>query len=182
MGLEVLLKKNWNNFSFWISYGLGFTRRRIDTLVYSPKFDRRHSLNVYSGYSFKEKGGFKKGLSISLRFTLGSGLPFSAPKGWYYRWDYDYPDSDTLTNYTLVIPGRKDSGRLPPSHRLDLHIEKMLGGEKKNIGFYLDIINLYARKNVLFFDYYVDENGNVQREGISILPIPIITAGVRLKI
>ena len=183
MGVELLLKKKIKNFSVWLSYGFGITKRRIDTLVYSPRYDRRHNLNLFLGYSSGAKHGFLKGLTVSARFSFGSGLPFAAPMGWYYRRDIDiYMGSDSLVEYPFVIQGRKDSGRLPPVHRLDLHIEKMIESKKKNMGFYIDIINLYARRNVLFYDYYIDENGQVQRESISILPIPIITAGVRLKL
>ncbi|MFQ5676318.1 MAG: TonB-dependent receptor plug domain-containing protein, partial [bacterium] len=150
----------------WLSYSLGeSTREQIFAGVrvsYPYDFDRRHSLNVVMNYRLGRKWNF----SVTWRF--GSGFPFTpaqrvealvakvAP-------DPDNPDvlrstilTDPETGYARFIPDfggprNINSDRYPDYHRLDARLTYATGVLGTKWQFYLDFVNLYDRKNVLFY-------------------------------
>jgi hypothetical protein len=129
---------------------------------------------------------------LDLRWYFGTGLPYEDNIA-RYRYYY-YSDFDTINEYPgswwRYIKGNRDAFRLPASHRLDLHYEKEIKIFGLNGGWYLDVMNVYARKNVLFYDYeYFDYNtGKLydppRKVGYSIPPIaiPIPSFGFNLRL
>jgi len=181
-GLDFYLKRNFGPFSGWISYSFGVTKRRVDTFLYSPRYDRRNNINIMYGYKIPKKIFLFGNGEVSIRWYFGSGLPFAVPVG-YVR-IIDYKDFSRFTEeYVYILKGKKDSGRYPPSHKLDVHYEKDFRLFRRKTSLFLDIINLYARKNVLFYDYKVNTDvGTYTREKISILPVPIFSMGIKIKL
>ncbi|MEO0185999.1 MAG: hypothetical protein ABIL20_09400, partial [candidate division WOR-3 bacterium] len=137
--------------------------------------------NIVFGFAVPKSIPLFKNGKLDLRWYLGTGLPYALEVARYRTflgWE-----NDTLNEYPdywwQYIKGSRDAYRLPLSHRLDLHYEKEIKIFGLNGGWYLDIINLYARKNVLFYEYeYFDydtgqEYDPPRRVGYSIPPIAI---------
>jgi hypothetical protein len=125
-----------------------------------------------------------RGASLSLRWYLGTGLPYADAVGRYRYHYYDLNDD----NYTYswewrVIKGPRDAFRLPLSHRLDAHLEKNIRIFGLNGSWYIDVMNVYARKNTLFYEWEWGENGSdySRKVGYSILPIPIPSLGINFR-
>ncbi|MGB9720411.1 MAG: TonB-dependent receptor [bacterium] len=190
-GFDIFIKKSFKDYFGWISYTFGYTRRSVGDISYFPRYDRRHNLNVVLGFIIPKSILFLKDGKLDLRWYLGSGLPYAEDIARYRH--YYYSEFDTTGNYPdswwEYIKGDRDAFRLPLSHRLDLHYEKEIKVFGLNGGWYLDIINLYARKNVLFYDYeYFDYNTGQEYDppkkvGYSIPPIaiPIPSFGFNLR-
>ncbi len=179
-GFDAFLKKSFKDYFGWVSYTFGYTRRSVVNISYFPRYDRRHSLNIVLGFVVPKSVPLIKNGKLDLRWYFGTGLPYAIEIARYRKY---YWEMDTLNDYPgywwKYINGNRDAFRLPVSHRLDLHYEKEIKIFGLNGGWYLDIINLYARKNVLFYEYeYFDYNTGQEYDpprmvGYSIPPIAI---------
>jgi hypothetical protein len=97
-----------------------------------------------------------KNLDLTLRWEFGSGLPFTQSLGFYDKLTLGdlYPNpflTETGSPYTLYGP--KNAARLPTYHRLDLNLSYRLDifrSIRTAVG--LNIINVYDRKNVFYFE------------------------------
>jgi hypothetical protein len=150
-------------------------------VTYPPIFDRRWDVDLV--LRFPVPGGIDGGL----RFNLGSGLPYTRPVGshTYYRYRVDegllVPQvGDDDEQQTAVILGDRNAERYPAYHRLDVSFRKDYRRSWGTVRPFLDLLNVYNRRdNVLFyfFDYDVSPP---TRSGISMLPfLPTLGAEVR---
>ncbi|MFQ5752938.1 MAG: TonB-dependent receptor domain-containing protein, partial [bacterium] len=162
LGLDVslqLIKERWQ---LWMSYSLAkaikelpfqYPEPSIDR--FAPRYDRRHNLNLAYEYQLSKK------LIGSIRFNIGSGLPFSFLIGGYDRWstwvidqtaDYTTHPPNEPTYYLTAINSARDEFRFPVYHRLDVSLRF-----SHRIGAFtfkpcVQILNLYNQPNVLFYD------------------------------
>lgn len=148
-GVEALLRYGSPLMDIYAAYTLGWTSITQNNFTYPPRYDRRHSLKLLSSIHILHN------MDITLRWDVGSGLPFTESIGYYDRLTlnnfYDNPfQDDTGTPYTRL--GQKNSTRLPFYHRLDAGIDYRfnVGAIRGILG--INIINVYDRKNVLYFD------------------------------
>jgi len=180
-GLDIYLKKDWKQYFGWASYSLGYTRRRVGDKEYFPGYDRRHNLNLVAGVVVPRQIPLFRGANLSLRWYLGSGLPYADAVG-RYAYYYTYFDPNEWGYEWRVIKGPRDAFRLPLSHRLDLHLEKNIRIFGLLGSWYLDVMNVYARKNVLFYQWEYDYISEYPRKvGYSVLPIPIPSLGINIR-
>jgi hypothetical protein len=77
------------------------------------------------------------------------------------------------------VLGPRNAERYPGYHRLDLTVRKTIRKSWGTITPYLDIINVYNRKNPLFYFYEYDRTPAV-RSGISMFPF-LPTLGAEVK-
>jgi hypothetical protein len=137
-------------------------------VTYPPVFDRRVELDVVVRFPVfrKWEGG--------LRFNFGSGLPYTRPIGNYFLYEYQIEsgrrsgDQEDST-FVAVLLGQRNSARYPEYHRLDLSVRKTFTKSWGTLTPHLDILNLYNRKNVLFYFYEYEQSPPV-RSGISMFP------------
>jgi len=173
-GAELLLK--WKG--SWFGYSLAVTRRTFDSTSYYPVFDARHNFNVAWTASLGRRW------SLNLQWLLRTGFPYTGPIGQFQYvdeggWGRIGDEQESQYYYWMGISGRRGNYRLPPYHRLDVGIEKGFRWLGTDWTWYLQVINVYAQKNVLWYDYNMDENGRIERQPYTILPIPIPSFGVR---
>jgi outer membrane receptor protein involved in Fe transport len=122
-GADILLRNQWNDFSGFIGYSYGVTKKKINSTnvdletgeeqYYFPKYDKTHTINVVEKYSMRNLMNLDgdKDLTIGMNYTFATGQPFAKLEQIYmYNGDFNQ------------IYGYKDSGRLPNYSRFDLSI------------------------------------------------------------
>jgi hypothetical protein len=197
-GLEFFLAKknimNNNRFSGWISYSLAYANTFEDDKEYPFRFDQRHTFNVVFNYQINNW------LDIGVRWQYGSGFPISQPVGIKpriilqdnnldgipetpviaTRKSSSDPNAPAEVIYDIDYSGNKLNARKPAYHRLDVRLTALAGYWGWDWSFYLDVINVYNRKNVIAYDYYVSDNLQLGRTPNNMFPI-IPTLGFSVK-
>lgn len=197
-GFEFFLAKRneikGSKFSGWVSYALAFADRYENGVKYPFRFDQRHTVNVVLNYEINDW------LELGMRWQYGSGFPISEPQGIKPRIILTDRDLDGvpetpviatrqfLTNnggenpviYDIDFGDRKRNSRKPEYHRLDVRINALADWWDLDWVFYLDIINVYNRSNVITYDYFITEDLTLGRETTTMLPI-IPTLGFSVR-
>ncbi len=169
-GTEVLLERTRGTVNGFIGYTFGNTWRRFPDFnqnrYYPPRYDRRHDITALVNYELSDRW------RLSTTFTYQTGQAYTKPTS--RTGLVNSPFQNTRTN-TLIV-GRVNASRMPAYHRLDLSASRQ--GEFFGIAdteLQLQIINLYSRRNIWFFNYDFEENPPEVQE-VPLLPIlPSIT-------
>ena len=148
-GLESLIRYGIPDLDLYASYTLGWTTITTNGFTYYPRYDRRQSLNLLAVVHPLRQ------FEISLRWEIGSGLPFTQTMGYYdrltlgdiFRGSYE---GETGAPYSIL--GAKNAARLPAYHRLDASATYRFtyGRLAGSVG--VNIINVYDHRNVFYFD------------------------------
>lgn len=152
-GADLLIKYSEERLFLWGVYSYGKSTRWNGFESYFPVFDRRHNINVVGTYLF----GTKKDLELSIRWNLGSGLPFTPTASNYQGNTFsggvgsDWVNDNPSTISTQL--GDLNSERLPYYHRLDITVKKNFKFKNDDV---LEIIasvtNVYDRKNIFYIN------------------------------
>ena len=144
---------------------------------YPPIFDRRIDVDVVL------EATLPRGIEGALRWNLGSGLPYTRPVGSYIVYDYRVIEGtrglDDDTAPTAVVLGQRNADRYPVYHRLDVGVRKTIERAWGSYTPYLDVLNIYNRRNPLFYFYEYDRDPP-RRSGISMFPV-LPTFGVEVR-
>ncbi|HEY5614655.1 MAG TPA: TonB-dependent receptor [Bacteroidota bacterium] len=148
-GVESLIRYGIPFMDLYAAYTIGWTTITTNNFTYSPRYDRRHTLNLLSVFHVAD------GLEVSFRWELGSGFPFTQTIGYYDRLNLnDIFDGEFAgeTGKPYSILGPKNEARLPTYHRLDGSVTYRftVGPIKGTAG--IHVINLYDHQNVFYFD------------------------------
>ncbi|MFC1661363.1 carboxypeptidase regulatory-like domain-containing protein [Gemmatimonadota bacterium] len=143
-------------------------------ITYPPIFDRRLDVDLVL------QRDLGRGLELGLRWNLGTGLPYTRPLGSYaylsprvlpgmgLEWRTGSEEQDEEGNYGVVLSDR-NAVRYPTRHRLDVSLRWELQRSWGRMTPYLNVLNLYDRRNVLFYFYEFEKSPPV-RTGISMFP------------
>lgn len=170
-GSEFQLNYNSKFLESTLSYSLLWSYRKLDNWISYPKYDSRHNLNFNTTLNFGD------GWSSSISWFFNSGLPFTQIVGYY---DKLYVN-DLFNTYGLfgsyipfTVLGDKNLGRLPAYHRLDFNLTKKIDFKFMKMILSFDVLNLYDRKNIFYFDRKTGERVNM-------LPVlPTLTLKIEL--
>jgi hypothetical protein len=167
-GIESLIRFASTPVDLYLAYTLAWTSVSSNGFTYSPRYDRRHSINLMAIFHPL------RSVDVSLRWEFGSGYPFTQNAGDYDRLTFPNIGGDdyyleTGEGYTTLGP--KNAARLPAYHRLDMSATYRfsIGPVNGNAGFVL--INVYDRKN----PFYVDRKTGQVTYMISFYPSATIT-------
>ena len=149
-GLELFAEKRRGRLSGWLGYTLGWTRRTFPEIdegrSFPPKYDRRHDVSLTAKYS--------SGRWIwTANFVYGTGQAYT-PAG--ARYTLRDPASDRPVDRLLAAP--RNSARLLPYHRLDAGVRRNVRLFGAEVEFYLQIFNLYSRRNEWFIQYNPEDS------------------------
>lgn len=149
-------------------------------LSYAPVFDRRLDADLVVQAMLPWR------LELGARWHVGTGLPFTRPVGAYLYYEYSFidggwrlPDEPTDTMDTAIVLGPRNAERYPVYHRLDFSVRRPSVKSWGTITPYFDVLNVYDKRNVLFYFYQYDRVPPT-RAGISMFPL-LPTAGVEVR-
>ncbi len=132
IGLDVLLRKSWQNAEGWISYSLSRVFNQSDKLNGGDEYyaldDHLHEIKLVGIYKLKH---------------------WRAVASWIYGTPKPYDELLLLTNLTLSSEYEKNSSRLTPYHRMDLGINYLANIGRSQLEIGVKIFNLYNRNNNL---------------------------------
>lgn len=193
-GLDLLLRREPGDgraVDGWIAVSLLQARRTFPdpfsavarTVTYPPIYDRRVDVDLVVRYPLpgEIEGGF--------RFNFGSGLPYTRPVGAYPVWSYQVLDGKLVPQDagqeddqvpTAVVLGDRNAERYPAYHRLDVSFRKRYETGWGTITPFLDLLNVYNRRDNVLFYFFEYDAAPPTRTRISMLPI-VPTVGVEVS-
>jgi len=156
-GMDLLIKKRWNNYSSWISYSLSKSTYQFKTF-FDPDFpastDQPHVLHWVNLWDF---GNF----TCSLGWRLSSGKPYADRENFNIQ-IINMPG--TPPNETIhPIERQLNTKRLPFEHQLDASISYTLKPRKANTWkavFGFSATNIYHQKNIYERSFYIEKPRN----------------------
>jgi hypothetical protein len=181
-GIDVLLRRTTGRLNGWVALSyLRATRTLPNPLAdgwddlppevtFAPIFDRRFDLDVVGQYELP------RAIDLGVRWTFGSPLPYTRPVGQYVGWRYNTlrgrfePLSSGEGPPLYVILGERNEERYPPYHRLDVTVRRTFERGWGSWTPYLQVLNVYNRRNVLFYFYNYDRLPPT-RSGLSMFPV-----------
>lgn len=194
-GLDFQLRKDGGRLSGWTTVSLLKAERTFADLLsggwddepplltYSPRFDRRIDIDLVLQLELPGATSF------GLRFNYGSGLPYTRPLAQHVWWEYD-PVSrryrvaapawgdDAESPPLMVVLGPRNGERYPAYHRADLSLRRTFERRWGKATPYLQVLNVYNRKNPLFY-FYDFSRSPATMSGISMFPV-LPTIGVEV--
>jgi len=194
-GLDLFARRNEGTVTGWASLSLLNADRTFPDFLspeltppevtYAPIFDKSVDLDVV--LSFPVLGNWSGGL----RLNVGTGTPYTRPGGSYsfyqprflndggrLAWSGVDAEEDEGTGFAVLL-GDRNGERYPLYHRLDLSFRRTYEKSWGTITPTVDLLNVYNRRNVLFYFFEYEQNPPV-RSGISMFPI-LPTFGVEVK-
>lgn len=157
-GFEFQSKYSDETFYLSAGYTLSWAFKGIDQERYFPRYDSRHSVNLIAAVDIG--AGFK----ASAVWTFNTGRPFTQSAGFFdkaYLQDYwnQLYIFDVIKPYALL--GGRNAARLPVYHRLDLSLSKEFIVYFMKMSVEANLMNVYNRKNIFYFDRNTGERVNM---------------------
>jgi hypothetical protein len=183
-GVDFLLRRETGAVNGWTAASVLWAERTFPDplspfeprpeITYPPVFDRRLDLDVVLRYP--APWGWEGGL----RWNFGTGIPFTRAIGSYAYYSPRFTsggrlqwsgaeDGDVARDYGVVLEPRNDS-RFPLYHRLDVSFRKTFTKGWGTLTPYLNVLNVYNRRNPLFYFFEYDQSPAV-RSGVSMFPV-----------
>jgi CarboxypepD_reg-like domain/TonB-dependent Receptor Plug Domain len=152
-GVDMTAKYERGGLYVWATFSHAYVNRYDGTQTYPTNFDRRNNINLLTSYAF----GDKKSWEFAARWNYGSGFPFTLTQGFYSNFNYkDGVSTDVLTgnpDLGVIYSSKRNSGRLPDYHRMDISLKKMISFTKYvKMEVVASATNVYDRKNIFYFD------------------------------
>lgn len=158
-GADITVRYEIKHLTLYTVYSLGYVTYWDGAYAFPPPFDRRNSVNLVASYQF----GKDLSWQANVRWTYGSGFPFTPTQGFY--------PMTSLNNINSTIPSNNpnlgilyagfDSQRLPDYHRLDVSLSKSFQfSQKMALRCNASAINLYDRENIFYFNRITGQRVN----------------------
>lgn len=182
-GIEFSLEKKYTSpttrLSGWVNLSLSKATRERDDLSYTYRFDQPVIANIVLNY--KVNSWFE----VGARWTYATNFPYTKPVGITPRIYNDSIVVNPLANQVLFnLDYGEDENRLkerrPDYHRLDVRLTAYAYFWKADWSFYIDVVNVYNRKNVLGYRYTLNTDLSIKQETTGMVPI-LPTIGVSAK-
>jgi hypothetical protein len=182
-GLELSLEKKYTTqrtkLYGWVNYTLSYSDREKYGVTSPYRFDQTHTANIVLNYRVSPS------FEISTRWTYASNFPITTPVGITPRLVGDSIAVNPLTRQVVFNLDYGGKGNLyadqrPAYHRLDLRATYFTDFWATDWAFYIDVINAYNRKNVLGYDYYLEDGLYIKRNVVGMFPI-LPTIGINAK-
>ncbi|MDQ1265221.1 MAG: hypothetical protein QG635_371 [Bacteroidota bacterium] len=161
-GVELFIQKKLNEIPFYGLMSISFSETKFKSIEDKERhgaFDTRFIFNISGGYRFNSEW------EASAKFRVATGLPTTP--------FIESGENIGQLNYTLYNEGE----RLPLFNSLDVRVDKKWNYEYVSLTTYIDIQNIYGRKNVSQIKWNQRTLAPEKQESIGIFP----TIGVSLE-
>lgn len=149
-GAELMLQKKSSQMPMYglasITYSESFFTA-LDGIKRPGSYDQKWILNLTTGYIFNEKW------EASMKFRFSTGKPYTP---------FENDGTQLVQNYNTL--------RTVPNHSLDIRVDRRWSFANWNLIAYVDIQNIYNRKNVNFVRWDKKTRAIEQTASIGILP------------
>ncbi|MFZ4589653.1 MAG: TonB-dependent receptor [Ignavibacteria bacterium] len=182
-GIEISLERKYTGPTTrlygWINYSLSKATRERYGVESVFRFDQTHNINVVLNYRVNNW------FEVGARWNYASNFPFTEPLGITPRVVSDTLVVNPLTNQVIFNLDYGDdnnrfASRRPAYHRLDIRLSANTRFWNAEWSFYLDVINVYNRKNVLTYNYTIGSDLSVKQKVVGMFPI-LPTLGVNAR-
>ncbi len=139
------------------AYTYAVARKRQADETFYPNYDQRHKINAIVRLPQLRRW------EPTLSWSFNTGRPANLEESVYLagqidNYDPSYESSTaSILPWPFMLPMPKNFLRYPAYHRLDLMLSRSKQTSKGRRTFYLQVVNLYARKNVIYYDDIVRE-------------------------
>lgn len=171
-GLELLVKRNHEKVSGWLSYSIARTDRRFDKEInrgrsFPYRLDRLHNLSLQVQAQLNRKWIF------ALGFQVAQGNAFTFPVQ-----EYDLvqvpgqPPSDIIPKPRVI--DELNNERFPVYHRLDASFSYQYVKKTRVHTWFFGAYNAYNRKNPLYITVRdrFNSTGEIQKEAVKVSLLP----------
>jgi hypothetical protein len=188
-GADLIVRKETGDVQGWLALSFLKADRTFEDVLspldprpeieYPPIFDRRIDADLVLTYP--APWGWEGGL----RWNFGTGIPYTRALGSYTYYtprnvgDRGLEADDDVISGVGVVLGPRNAARYPLYHRLDVSFRRRFDKSWGALTPYVNLVNVYNRKNVLFYFYEYDRSPPV-RSGISMFPI-LPTVGLEVS-
>lgn len=174
-GIELLLKKNYGNWTGILSYHLSNSTRNFENInngnEYVYEYNRPNDLSIFVSRDLNKKWSF------SLTWHYRSGLPYTPVIG---RQTIINPNLNGVDYDVAFIYGKRNSERMKDYHRMDIGLKykTVTKNRKLPCEWTFSVFNLYNRQNASYYyysnnngPYILDNNTHFDMYQMSILPV-----------
>ncbi|HEV2735260.1 MAG TPA: TonB-dependent receptor, partial [Longimicrobiaceae bacterium] len=153
-GLEVMARHSRGGAELSASYALLFAGRRVEGVAYTPRFERRHMLDLMGALPLGARG------QASARLVLGTGQSYTPVRSWYAPYGFDARTGSFTSSPnnggvygTRVVLEPHNSARLPGYVRVDLAARRTFHptvlGRRVEVTPFVQVLNALNTRNVL---------------------------------
>ena len=142
-GMNFMLQKNSGVLTGYITYSLGWAKRKLPALdgsnkyIYAASHERRHDLNIVLNARFAKRW------TVGSQFVLASGLPYTLAYEAYML------NGNMICRYSVF-----NGAHMPLYNRLDLSCScDIIKTSEHELGINLSLYNVYCHKNAQFVVY-----------------------------
>lgn len=156
-GIEFNLhKKMSNDWYLLVSYSYATAKRKNTSLpqFYYADNDRKHITTVEGIYKISNNW------QLGMKYHYASGNPYTPVIG-----------RQLVDGVWHAVEGERNSVRYPAYHRLDIRVDRRFHFENWNLTAYLDIWNVYNRKNIAAYTWNEDYSKKRTLYQFSIIPM-----------
>ena len=151
-GIELLLRGSWGaRFDGWLAYSWSRAEDRIAGETVKRSLDQPHTVALDFNYRFARQW------NLNLAWRYHTGWPTTPVEARLVA-DPEEPEEEPEL---AAVFGRLNSERLPAYHRLDLRASRRWDLRSGGLTFFVDVQNLYNRRNLAGFDVSLDEEAGV---------------------
>ncbi len=151
-GLELLVRGSRGaRFDWWLAYSYARAEDRLAGETVPRSLDQPHTLALDLNYRLPRQW------SLNLAWRYHTGWPSTPVEARLI----DDPEDPEEEPELVAVFGRLNSERFPPYHRLDLRASRRWNLRSGGLTFFVDIQNLYNRRNLAGFDVGLDEDAGV---------------------
>ncbi len=151
-GVEVLADYVGSDASLWVSYALRAGERTLEGFTYTPRFERRHNLDLLASLALPDR------FTLSLRTVYASGQPTSPVVSHMYPLTFD-PELGGITTRRegrRTVLGAHNSIRMPAYVRVDVggkvDVTREVRGRTIDLTFRAQVVNVLNRTNVIYWN------------------------------
>lgn len=160
-GADATVRYQDRRWSLYGTYSYQYNQRTDFRITYFPLWDRRHTVNLIAsrrwGPFLRTRRERESRWEASVRWTLGSGLPFTQTLGFFEKLlllqGSQSPYVTQQGQLAILLSPNYNAARLPIYHRLDLSLKRRWSlGEAFLLEGNFTLLNAYNRPNLFYVD------------------------------